>query len=172
MTTAVTRAIRLRPMTQADLPAVLQIEAQVQPFPWREGHFADSLAAGHLCRVLTDEPGDEILAYAILMPLPDEVELLTIAVAAAHQRKGLGRACLLALAEAARGDGHQAIFLEVAGRNLAAQRLYEQLGFVQIGLRRNYYHADDGSTDDARVMRLALRPAADEADAGKEGADV
>lgn len=145
-------------MTPADLPTVVRIEQQVQPFPWREQHFADSLAAGHLCRVLEDAGTGEILAHAVLMPLPDEIELLTIAVSAARQRRGLGRACLRTLIADARRAGHQAMFLEVAGHNLPARRLYEQLGFAPVGHRRNYYRAADGSTDDAWVMRLLLPP--------------
>lgn len=145
-------------MTPSDLPAIMEIEQQVQPFPWREGHFSDSLSARHLCQVLVDGNTDEILAYAILMPLPHETELLTIAVSASHQRQGLGRALLHALIDTARQAGHQTMFLEVAGRNQPARQLYAHLGFEQVGCRKNYYRAEDGSTDDAWVMRLALHP--------------
>lgn len=145
-------------MTPSDLPAIVEIEQQVQPFPWREGHFSDSLAAGHLCQVLVDGNTDEILAYAILMPLPEETELLTIAVSATRQRQGLGQALLRTLIDAAMQAGHQAMFLEVAGGNQPARRLYARLGFEQVGCRKNYYRAEDGSTDDAWVMRLALHP--------------
>ena len=107
---------------------------------------------------------EAILAYAILLPVVDEIELLTIAVAPAWQHQGLGRRCLHWLMERARLDGMQAMFLEVAAGNRPARRLYQQAGFQDIGQRRNYYRARSGKTDDAWVMRCPLQAAT-----GKDG---
>ena len=49
-------------------------------------------------------------------------------------------------------------FLEVRPSNLAAIRLYQRLGFEQIGIRRGYYQAPDGR-EDAIVLKLELRQA-------------
>src|SRR5574340_39022 len=108
----------MRAMMRDDVDAVLAIEQAVQRFPWTRGNFADALNSGYLCRVEeTAEAG--IRGYAILMPAADEAELLTIGVAQAEQRKGLGRAMLAGMLEAARGMNMLRVFLEVRPSNTA-----------------------------------------------------
>ncbi len=50
-------------------------------------------------------------------------------------------------------------FLEVRPSNTAAIRLYQSLGFEQVGTRRGYYQAVNGR-EDAAVLKLSLRPPA------------
>ena len=140
----------MRAMTRADVDAVLAIEQTVQRFPWTRGNFADALDSGYLCRVDETEEGG-IRGYAILMPVVDEAELLTIGVAQAEQRKGLGRAILAEMLNMARAKNMQRVFLEVRSSNVAAIALYRSAGFSQVGLRRGYYQNADGS-EDALVM--------------------
>ncbi len=47
--------------------------------------------------------------------------------------------------------------------NGGARALYAASGFDEVGLRRGYYPAPRQQREDAVVMRLALRPDADEA---------
>ena len=61
------------------------------------------------------------------------------------------------LLERAGGAGVAEAFLEVRPSNLAAIRLYQRLGFEQIGIRRGYYQAPDGR-EDAIVLKRELRP--------------
>ena len=140
----------MRAMTQDDVDAVLAIEQAVQRFPWTRGNFADALNSGYLCCVDETEEGG-IRGYAILMPVADEAELLTIGVAQAEQRKGLGRAILAEMLNMARERNMQRVFLEVRSSNVAAIALYRSAGFSQVGLRRGYYQNADGS-EDALVM--------------------
>jgi len=60
------------------------------------------------------------------------------------------------------GEGVQCATLEVRRSNLAAQRLYERLGFAIAGQRRNYYSHPE---EDALILwrRGADRQAAAEA---------
>ena len=58
-------------------------------------------------------------------------------------------------ARARRGGGVAEAFLEVRPSNLAAIRLYQKLGFEQIGIRRGYYQAPDGR-EDAIVLKREL----------------
>lgn len=136
-------------MTTGDVDDVLGIEEAVQSYPWTRGNFCDALGSGYLCYV--DETDGGISAYAVLLPGVDEAELLTIGVAAAHQRKGLGRTVLLAMLDIASTRHLRRIFLEVRASNLPALGLYRRAGFVDVGLRRGYYHNADGS-EDALVM--------------------
>ncbi len=143
----------MRDMTLSDVAAVCAIEQQVQPHPWTQGNFSDALRSGYRC--LVDESQHEILSYAVLMPLIDEAELLTIAVAPSWQRKGLGSLMLRALLDGAREKKLRKIFLEVRVSNLAAIVLYRAAGFVEIGRRRGYYQTADGR-EDALLMACEL----------------
>ena len=144
----------MRLMAQGDVDAVLAIEQAVQRFPWTRGNFADALNSGYLCRVDEAEEGG-IRGYAILMPAADEAELLNIGVAAAQQRKGLGRAMLAEMLNVAHDKNMQRVFLEVRSSNVAAIALYRSAGFSEIGLRRGYYQNANGS-EDALVMACKM----------------
>lgn len=87
----------------------------------------------------------------------DELEVLTLAVAPAARRRGIGAALLEAALGWAAAHGGQAAFLEVAEGNAPARALYARAGFLPAGRRRRYY-ADGG---DALILRCSLsRPAA------------
>ena len=146
----------------ADVEAVRAIEQEVQGYPWSRGNFTDALDSGYLCLVDAEElvaghpeEGEEIRGYAILMPVVDEAELLTIGVAAGQQRKGLGRRMLQEMLEAARAKNLRRVFLEVRVSNNAAIALYRSAGFIQMGLRRGYYKNADG-VEDAITMACDL----------------
>jgi ribosomal-protein-alanine N-acetyltransferase len=86
----------------------------------------------------------------------DEAEILTLGVAPATRRRGVGRGLLLAAGRHAASLGARAMLLEVADRNAAARALYAGTGYREVGRRARYY--DDGS--DALVMCCLLTPAA------------
>jgi ribosomal-protein-alanine N-acetyltransferase len=143
----------MRAMTLEDVDAVLAIEQAVQAYPWTRGNFIDALDNGYICRV--DEEQDEIRGYAVLRPVLDEAELLSIGVAAGHQRKGLGREMLLEILDLACERDMLRVFLEVRASNAAAIALYRSAGFREIGVRRDYYKNASGS-EDAITMACKL----------------
>jgi [ribosomal protein S18]-alanine N-acetyltransferase len=144
----------LRDMTWADVDAVLRIEQQVHSHPWTRGNFNDALATGNICKVY--EAANGIVGYAVLMPALDEVHLLDISIASAHQRRGLGEKLLNDMLLLARELKFERAILEVRSSNLAANALYSKTGFSEIGVRRGYYPADN-AREDAIVMEYKLR---------------
>lgn len=80
-------------------------------------------------------PGGFIVARRVL----DEAEILTIAVHPDHRQQGLGQALVETAALVAATAGAKVMFLEVAEDNAPAMALYARAGFVQAGLRRDYY---------------------------------
>lgn len=143
----------MRSMTPADVDAVHGIELAVQAYPWTPGNFIDALNHGYVCCV--DEESGVIQAYAILMPAVDEAELLTIGVAAAQQRRGVGRRMLNEMLQKAWARNMKRVFLEVRPSNVAAIALYRCAGFSVIGVRHGYYQNANGS-EDALVMACDL----------------
>ena len=78
---------------------------------------------------------------------PYEYEIHTIGVDPAYQGQGIGRRLVSELIERA---SDSVVYLEVRTDNVAAIKLYESFGFVNVGLRRRYYRA---SGADAYTMR-------------------
>ncbi len=145
---------RVRPMHRSDLDAVMRIEQAIYPFPWTPGNFGDSLKSGYDAWVF--ESALQLIGYAVLMWIPDEVHLLNISVAQPLQGRGYGRAMLDWLCEDARRRGARAVMLEVRPSNVVARALYASKGFTQIGLRKRYYPAHGDSREDALVLRRML----------------
>jgi ribosomal-protein-alanine N-acetyltransferase len=144
----------LQPLRIQDLDEVLAIELQAYSHPWTRGNFVDSLAAGYVAFVLR-EPGGQLLGYFLAMQVLDEMHLLNITVAPARQGQGLARQMLDALCLLARARGCDQIWLEVRHSNERARQLYARYGFVQTGLRRDYYPAETGR-ENALLMTLKL----------------
>jgi ribosomal-protein-alanine N-acetyltransferase len=145
-----------RPMAVPDLPAVLALEQKAYAFPWTRGNFVDSLAAGYWTLLRIDGAG-ALLGYAVAMAGVDEMHLLNLTVAPAHQGRGHAGALLDRLQAHALAQDLRSIWLEVRTGNARAQRLYERRGFVRVGARPGYYPAPAGQREDAVVMSLALR---------------
>ena len=148
---------RLRPMTPADLTAVLGLERELfGEEAWSRAMLRGELAQQPRSRYYLVAEDDEVIAgYAGLLAAGSQGEVLTLAVAGHRWGQGTGSALLEALlAEAAR-RGCTEVFLEVRTDNVRAQLLYRRYGFVQIGIRRGYYQP---SGTDALVMRTELGP--------------
>lgn len=145
---------RFEPMTEATLDKVLAIETQAYPHPWQRQHFVDCLASGYQAQVLLAD--DVMLGYFVAMKGFEEVHLLNIAVAPAHQRQGWAQVMLDALTLWARGLGMQWVWLEARASNTRAIHIYKAHGFRYVSLRKQYYPAEHGRREDALVMSLKL----------------
>jgi ribosomal-protein-alanine N-acetyltransferase len=148
----------LRPMTSADLAAVLEIEhALFGADAWSRAMLRGELAQQPRSRhYLVAEDDGVIAGYAGLLAAGTQGDVLTLAVAGHRWGQGTGSALLEGLlAEAAR-RGCAEVFLEVRTDNSRAQQLYRRYGFTEIGVRPGYYQP---SGADALVMRKDLQPA-------------
>ena len=145
----------LRDMRREDLPAVLDIERRSFAQPWSRAFFEKELATPFARLVVAAEeavPRPQVIGYTCRWRVTDEVHLLNVAVHPERRGLGHGRALVAAVvaeAEAARG---RVVYLEVRAGNVIARRLYRQLGFKDLGVRRGYY----GPGQDAIVMELRL----------------
>lgn len=150
-----------RPMTLLDLPRVGVVESAIYAFPWSEANFRDALIAGHEGWLFeSPAPDPELIAYALIMWVIEEVHLLNLSVAASRQGSGIGGAVLRWLLRECAHRGAQSMLLEVRPSNQAAIRLYDRHGFVHVGTRRAYYPASGQSREDALVLRVQLPCAA------------
>jgi ribosomal-protein-alanine N-acetyltransferase len=129
-----------------DAECLAAIHAEAFSAPWDAAAFASLLGQAGVFAIYT--PDGFILCRVVV----DEAEILTLAVRPAARRTGLGARLTLAAADFAAQAGAERLFLEVAEDNVSARALYERTGFIQTGLRRNYYQKADGSRVDARLL--------------------
>jgi [ribosomal protein S18]-alanine N-acetyltransferase len=140
-------------MTTAPSPqdmAALHSQCFVMPRPWLAHEFADFLSSP-FCFVLTSQDG-----FLLGRALAGEAELLTLAIHPRARRQGQGRDLVQRFLQRARLLAAQTAFLEVAADNAAAQSLYRNCGFDQVGLRPAYYKSVRGQAVDAIVMSCPL----------------
>lgn len=145
--------VQIRPMMEIDLPEVALVEQQSYAFPWSENIFRDCLRVGYTCRAL--DLSGQIIGYGVMSLGAGEAHVLNVCVRNEFRNRGFGRKLMEHLLERAAAAGVTEAFLEVRPSNLSAIRLYQHLGFEQIGVRRGYYQALEGR-EDAIVLKLAL----------------
>ena len=144
---------RVRVMVGEDVTAIMNIETRAYGFPWTAGIFHDCMGAGYCCYVL--EKDDEIIAYAVMSVAAKEAHILNVCVNPDTRGAGYGYALMDKLIGLARQLQADMMFLEVRPSNKAACRLYDKLGFNEIGVRRNYYPAEQGR-EDALILAKQL----------------
>ena len=140
-------------MHEGHLSSVMEIEERAYPWPWTIGMFRDSLNSGYLCHVLVD--AGQLLGYTIIYAAVGECHILNICVEPEKQGKGIGRMLLRHALECAIDHGAEQAFLEVRPSNAPAINLYESMGFIQVGVRKEYYPAGE-QREDALVYQLDL----------------
>ena len=156
-------------MCAQDLDQVMPIEQACFPAPWPASAYRHELTQNALSSYLvlrqarsTDDPrrsrllrlfgkgsSPPILAYGGFWIILDEGHVSTLAVRPDRRGQGLGEMMLVALMDAAILRGAGELTLEVRVSNDVAQSLYHKYGFVQVGLRKRYYHDNN---EDALIM--------------------
>jgi ribosomal-protein-alanine acetyltransferase len=141
----------VRPLREADLVRALEIEQRSHSHPWTARNFADAYAAGYAGYCAWQE--DTLIAFAwVMRPMPDEAELLDIAVLPERRRAGVGTRLLLTIEQSLHESGCERLHLEVRASNTNARALYASLGYDEVGLRVGYY-PNGRSREDAILMR-------------------
>lgn len=111
-----------------------------------------AFAPGDRARNRDDIP----LGFVLIQTVLDEAEINTIVVAKEARKQGVARKLLSAVFDRLREEGVGRLLLEVAEDNAPAITLYRQLGFDEIGRRKNYYRRKSGRAVDALVMERGL----------------
>ena len=83
--------------------------------------------------------GQRIVGFIVSRIIEGEAEILSVAVAAARRRRGIGTRTLDLHLRRLAGLGTRTVFLEVDEHNVPANRLYQHFGFRVVGRREGYY---------------------------------
>ena len=136
----------------SDLAQIVTLEEEFTEARWSARTWAEELVADRALTLVNKDRWGRLLGVATFHWLEDVADLNRVVVHPAHRREGIARRLIAAGMEWAEQVGARRVLLEVEERNSPAIRLYEDLGFMVLARRRNYY----GSGLDALVMELPL----------------
>lgn len=139
-------------MNSSHIKSAVQIEKLCFPDPWPESFFVSELNNPG-CIYLAAISGGELIGYAGLQYVLDEGYINNVAVHPDYRRMGIGSGLLRELEKKALELKLSFLTLEVRSGNSAAIALYERLGFVPVGRRKNYY---ERPREDALLMTKQL----------------
>lgn len=138
--------ISIEAMKLCHVPQIAELEQAVFSDPWSERSVSSELD-NQLALWLVAVDGDVVAGYIGSQTVLGEADMMNLAVRPEYRRQGIAR---LLVQELIRRLDANCLTLEVRAGNAPAIRLYESLGFSQVGLRRNYYQRPK---EDALILR-------------------
>lgn len=131
-------AFSIQDVREEQLDQIEQLEQLCFSVPWPRDALRRQLPDdNHVFLAATD--GGRVLGYVGMMFVLDEGYISNVAVAPAFRRRGIADALITELLRRADALSLSFVTLEVREHNIPAISLYENCGFVRVGLRKNYY---------------------------------
>lgn len=130
--------MEIRKMIAQDIPQMAMLEKVCFSTPWSEKAFAHELESPIALWLVATE-GTQVAGYVGAQISFDEADMMNLAVREDHRRQHLGSQLVQRLVAELKENDVRSLSLEVRCSNTPAIRLYETMGFVQVGCRRGYY---------------------------------
>ena len=128
----------IRKMEERDIRDVVAIEEETFSSPWSaESFIQESKRVNNIYLVV--EENEKVIGYCGLWGIAGEGQITNVAVSKENRNRGVGKQMLTRLLELGVEQGLEAFTLEVREGNKGALHLYESLGFLSAGLRKNFY---------------------------------
>lgn len=131
--------IILREMRLEDLDDVLQIEEKTFSDPWSRKSFEMEITENLLSTNIVAQYQEKIIGYAGMWTIIDEGHITNIAVDEEYKGRSVGNYLLMGLIKQCKNNEIYKITLEVRKSNVVAINLYKKHGFVEAGIRKDYY---------------------------------
>jgi ribosomal-protein-alanine N-acetyltransferase len=121
-----------------DISAIEAIE-QSATSAWSRSHIEDEIRhPGGIALVIRQEH-EGLVGWCCSRLLPPDAELLKITILPEFRNSGCGSSLLVEVMKQCLQNGCESLFLEVRKTNYQALSFYRKHGFLQIGLRKDYY---------------------------------
>ncbi len=151
-----TRSIMLRAASVRDLKAIWEIEEASYAAPWPKETFFVDITFNADAKYFVALVDKRIVGFIGGWFKEGKLHIVNVATHPASRKSGVAKQLVLFLLDLARDLKMESAFLEVRRSNVAAQRLYEGLGFAVTGLRPMYY---PDNLEDGLLMTKELRSA-------------
>lgn len=117
---------------------ILKVEQECFLTPWSEKMFKEEIS-GKFSHYYVAEIDGRAVAYMGMWSLSGEGHITNVAVAKSFRRQGIARKLISHFIKIAKSENLEFMTLEVKASNEAAISLYKSFGFVDVGVRKNYY---------------------------------
>lgn len=142
----------IRKMIMSDLEQVVAIDQASFSLPWPARSFQFELTDNPTSRCWVADLDGKIIGMMVAWMIWDELHIATFAIHPQFRQQGVGKKLLLHTLHSARKiEGIVRAFLEVRKSNEAALQMYRKFGFVEEGIRKEYYKDNN---EDAILMTL------------------
>lgn len=136
-------------MSEAHVEQIATLEVQCFSDPWSINAIHSELK-NPLSLWLVALDGETVAGYVGSQSVLDEADMMNLAVAPDYRRQGIAKNLIRNLIGMLKANGVVRLFLEVRVSNQSAIRLYEKLGFSEVGRRPGYY---TNPKEDALILR-------------------
>ncbi len=140
------------PMHIQHVPQIAALEEATFSLPWDEASIRAELE-NPLALWLVCTENETVLGYVGSQTVFEDADILNVAVRPEARRRGIAAALLRELEPMLTARGAERITLEVRASNAPAIALYRKLGYVQVGLRKNYY---EKPREDALILQKQI----------------
>ena len=130
--------IKIEEMTIEDFYSIENI-LQIEFDEFWTSSILKSELENDLSKYIVAKDENQIVGFAGIIILPDDVEITNIVTKKNERKKGIGKRLLDKLIQMA-FDLKKDISLEVNEVNTAAINLYKKAGFEEVGIRKKYYN--------------------------------
>lgn len=138
----------IRQMEKKDIEQVERIEKEIFSIPWSAHSFEDAAMTKENIYLVCECNG-VIAGYCGLWTVLGEGNITNMAVDKEYRKMGIGEALMKEMEKRGRQKDVDIFFLEVRQSNAAARRLYDKMGYKEIGTRKRFY---ERPVEDAIVM--------------------
>ena len=148
----------VRKMTVEDVPAAHEIDVSSFTLPWPERSFRYEVTDNPAARCWVAELDGRVVGLLVLWMIVDEAHIASLATHPEFRRLGIAKKLLVEALENAYSEGARTALLEVRAGNETARRMYQKLGFEEVGRRERYYKDNNEDAILMTLNRLPLEP--------------
>lgn len=149
--------INFKSVDATAIPQLMAIEAACHSHPWTLNTMSSCIGGRYFN--LAAFNGDTMVGFYIGEKAGPDFTLMDICVAPSEQGKGIAKQLLNQFIDYGEQQNAENLFLEVRESNIPAIKLYENAGFIEMSVRKNYYPSDNPTKngfEDAILMGMAL----------------
>lgn len=141
-----------RNITETDIQNVATMEANVFSDAWTAQSIWETFCQSQAFIAIAEMEG-QLAGYCIVYYVMDEAEIARIAVGEKIRRQGVGRGLLDYVCACCKEKKIERLLLDVRENNVGARAFYQQYGFTEDGIRKNFY---DQPKENAVLMSKVL----------------
>ena len=149
--------INFKSVDATAIPQLMAIETACHSHPWTLNTMSSCIGGRYFN--LAAFNGDTMVGFYIGEKAGPDFTLMDICVAPSEQGKGMAKQLLNQFIDYGEQQNAENLFLEVRESNIPAIKLYENAGFIEMSVRKNYYPSDNPAKngfEDAILMGMAL----------------